>query len=74
MYFFKPDIHERITLPKPPLRDEDEISRDMLYKWFNNRYIVIKYLGRGTFCRVWMVYDVVISNYQIKIKKPGISS
>jgi len=27
MDFFKPDIHERITLPKPPLRDEDEISR-----------------------------------------------
>ena len=28
--------------------DEDEISRDMLYKWFNNRYIVIKYLGTFT--------------------------
>ena len=27
MDVFKPDIHERITLPKPPLRDEDEISR-----------------------------------------------
>ena len=27
MDFFRPNIEESITLPSPPLRDEDEISR-----------------------------------------------
>ena len=27
MDFFRPNIEERITLPSPPQRDEDEISR-----------------------------------------------
>jgi serine/threonine-protein kinase SRPK3 len=51
--------------------DEDEISHNMLYKWFNNRYIIIKYLGRGTFCRVWMVYDIVNKQfYAMKMNFP----
>ena len=37
--------------------DEEEVSKDMLYTIYNNRYIVIKYLGRGTFCRTWLCYD-----------------
>ena len=43
--------------------DEYEVSKNMLFKWFNNRYICIKYLGRGTFSRVWLVYDIAINQY-----------
>jgi len=41
--------------------DEIEVSKDVLYKCYNNRYIILKYLSRGTFCRFWLVYD--IENY-----------
>ena len=37
--------------------DEEEVSKDMVFKWITTRYIVLKYLGRGTFCRTWLVYD-----------------
>ena len=44
------------------LTSEDENSipdnENLLYKYFNNKYICLKYLGRGTFSRVWMVYDI----------------
>ena len=30
-----------------------------MYTLFNNRYIPIKYLGRGTFSRVWLTYDII---------------
>ena len=38
--------------------DEDEVSKGIIYKWYNNRYFAIKYLGKGTFCRTWLMYDV----------------
>lgn len=38
--------------------DEVEISKDWVYKWLNSRYLIVKYLGRGTFCRTWLVYDI----------------
>ena len=38
--------------------DEVEVSKDWIYKWLNSRYIIVKYLGRGTFCRTWLVYDI----------------
>jgi serine/threonine protein kinase len=38
--------------------DEVEVSKDIIYKWYNNRYFAIKYLGKGTFCRTWLMYDV----------------
>ena len=38
--------------------DEEEVSENVVYKWYNNRYLCLKYLGRGTFCRVWLVYDI----------------
>ena len=43
--------------------DEEEISKDIVYRCFNNRYLCIKYLGRGTFSRVWMVYDIINYKY-----------
>ena len=38
--------------------DEFDVSRDVVFKLYNNRYIPIKYLGRGTFSRVWLTYDI----------------
>ena len=38
--------------------DESEISKDWAYKWITSRYLIVKYLGRGTFCRTWLVYDI----------------
>lgn len=38
--------------------DEFDVSRDVVYSLYNNRYIPIKYLGRGTFSRVWLTYDI----------------
>lgn len=49
------------------LTSEDENSipdnENLLYKYFNNKYICLKYLGRGTFSRVWMVYDISDHNF-----------
>jgi serine/threonine-protein kinase SRPK3 len=39
--------------------DEFEVSQDIVYKWYNNRYLAIKYLGKGTFCRTWLMYDII---------------
>ena len=46
------------------LTDEDEIevSKDYVYKIYNNKYLCIKYLGRGTFSRVWLVLDIFSNN------------
>lgn len=38
--------------------DESDISKNIIYTPINNRYIIIKYLGRGTFCRTWLTYDL----------------
>ena len=41
--------------------DEEEVSKDIIYKWYNNRYYAIKYLGKGTFCRTWLMYDIQLN-------------
>jgi serine/threonine-protein kinase SRPK3 len=38
--------------------DEMEVSENMLGRLFNNRYLTLKYLGSGTFSKVWLVYDI----------------
>jgi serine/threonine-protein kinase SRPK3 len=43
--------------------DEMAISDKMLGNLYNERYLVIKYLGSGTFSRVWLVYDVLENKY-----------
>lgn len=43
--------------------DEMEVSENMLGKLFNDRYITLKYLGSGTFSKVWLVYDVSENSY-----------
>ena len=51
--------------------DEEEVSENVVYKWYNNRYLCLKYLGRGTFCRVWLVYDIENNEfYAMKVQFP----
>jgi serine/threonine-protein kinase SRPK3 len=48
--------------------DEKEVSKGIVGEIFFNRYICIKYLGKGTFCRVWLVYDIInLEFYAMKI-------
>jgi serine/threonine-protein kinase SRPK3 len=37
--------------------DEVEVSDTMVGSSINQQYLILKYLGRGTFSKVWMVYD-----------------
>jgi serine/threonine protein kinase len=37
--------------------DEDDSNIDWSLKIFNDRYIIIKKLGRGSYCSVWLTYD-----------------
>jgi serine/threonine protein kinase len=43
--------------------DEIEVSNNFIGKLLNDKYLVIKYLSRGTFCKVWLVYDLTIHRY-----------
>ena len=43
--------------------DEEEVSKNIVGEVFNNKYYCIKYLGRGTFSRVWLVYDIIDNKY-----------
>lgn len=48
--------------------DEEEVSKDIVGKLYNGKYVVVKYLGRGTFSRVWMVYNLLDQQfYAMKI-------
>ena len=39
--------------------NEEEVSIGIVGSIFNNRYFCLKYLGRGTFSKVWLVYDII---------------
>ena len=43
--------------------DEDEVSDNFIGQLLNEKYLVIKYLSRGTFCKVWLVYDITDDKY-----------
>jgi serine/threonine-protein kinase SRPK3 len=43
--------------------DEDEVSENFIGKLLNDKYLVIKYLSRGTFCKVWLVFDIMENKY-----------
>lgn len=43
--------------------DEREVSQGIVGEIYQNKYIILKYLGKGTFSRVWMVYDVTSENF-----------
>lgn len=51
--------------------DEMEVSENMLGKLFNDRYLTLKYLGSGTFSKVWLVYDIPTDEfYAMKMYYP----
>ena len=51
--------------------DENEVSKGIVGEFFNNRYYCLKYLGRGTFSRVWIVYDIIDCVYRaMKVQFP----
>ena len=43
--------------------DETEVSENFIGDLIDNRYIIVKYLGRGTFAKVWMVYEIFEKKY-----------
>ena len=43
--------------------DEELVSNDYVNKIYNNKYLCIKYLGRGTFSRVWLVLDIIENKF-----------
>ena len=43
--------------------NEEEVSIDYVNRIYNNKYLCIKYLGRGTFSRVWLVLDLLENKY-----------
>ena len=43
----------------------------MIGKLLNKKYIVLKYVGRGTFSKVWLVLDIIENKYlSLKIQEP----
>ena len=43
--------------------DEREVSQGIVGEIYSNKYICIKYLGKGTFSRVWLVYDIITESF-----------
>ncbi len=43
--------------------DEDDCYIDWSYQIFNNKYIMIKKLGKGSYCSVWLAYNYISSNF-----------
>lgn len=43
--------------------NEEEYSDDLVGKLVNDKYIIVKYLGRGSFSKVWMVLDIINNKY-----------
>lgn len=51
--------------------DEEGYSENMIGKVLNKKYLVLKYLGRGTFSKVWLVLDIVQNDYvALKVQEP----
>lgn len=62
-YFMKKQKYEAEMEESLSDVDEMQVSENMLGKMFDNRYITLKYLGSGTFSKVWLVYDVINNEY-----------
>ena len=51
--------------------DEEGYSENMIGKLLNKKYLILKYLGRGTFSKVWLVLDITENKYlSLKIQEP----
>jgi len=52
--------------------DEESYSENIVSQYVNQKYFILKYLGRGTFSKVWLVLDVEDNNfYALKIQEPN---
>lgn len=52
--------------------DEESYSENIVGKNVNHKYFILKYLGRGTFSKVWLVLDIEGNNfYALKIQEPN---
>ena len=47
--------------------DEEQYSEDLVGQKVNEKYLILKFLGRGAFCKVWLVLDITSNNYYITI-------
>jgi len=47
------------------MSDEEEelYSENMVGKLANGKYLIVKYLGKGSFSKVWLVLDMIIQKY-----------
>lgn len=43
--------------------DEEEVSENMVGKLIQDKYLILKYLSRGSFSKVWLVLDIKDANY-----------
>ena len=43
--------------------DEEAYSDDLVGQKVNEKYLILKFLGRGAFCKVWLVLDITSNNY-----------
>ena len=51
--------------------DEEEISDTFVGNHINNQYLILKYLGKGTFSKVWMVHDFINNKFMaLKVQEP----
>lgn len=44
--------------------DDEEVSDSMVGSQINNQYLILKYLGKGTFSKTWLVYDYLEDNFR----------
>ncbi len=50
--------------------DEEEVSDSIIGNQINEQYIILKYLGRGTFSKVWLVHDFIEDSFMaLKIQE-----
>jgi serine/threonine protein kinase len=43
--------------------DEDDCYIDWTYELFNDKYIMIKKLGKGSYCSVWLAYNFILNRF-----------
>ena len=45
--------------------DEELYSQDILGRLVDNKYLILKFLGRGAFCKVWLVLNMLKINIML---------
>ena len=43
--------------------DEEQLSEKIIGKLIEDKYIILKYLGKGSFSETWMVYNIINGEY-----------